>query len=483
MIQSSQISVTGSSSSSKIPVSCISAITFDESPTNHDDHLLNKRRDIISKRIAIETNDDKQTESAEGSLYKRIMNGLNDMNTHDSNRIKVLNRERKGDLKRNEWRQVRDIHSDKVYFYNRQTRESSWTLPPDAAVLTNGKLRQMDKDENVSFETKVFPSEVSMTSEDKSNASMHSKVSDCYSSMLQKDHEESQIILERCRKLRNSFQCTERRKYFFPDTSRESNFNNENEIESPFDKIDSDHSKSSDENSNKPIHFYCMYCGQKIFEAEKMSEHLTKYHQEYYNQMGELASEYKLLKQIMINFWSENHHDGTINDVCVDNKENIHPQLVMNNHRKCTGSSRKFETDLKGSVVDSSSSSSTTRSIKMEQEHDSTSNKSFESYYEMEQNNSDEESTIFTQSKSLTQKYLKPSLQNHHTPEKGRDSNIAYVKSFCPFCNKSFPSGSNLSSHLLSCKQRQNSNRKRTNNNQKNMSHSRFLESGRKLPW
>ena len=475
MIQSSQISVTESSSSSKTPASYISAITFDESTSNH---VLNKN-DITSKRVATETNDDKQTESAEGSLYKRIMNGLNDMNTHDSNRVKILNRERKGVLKRNEWRQVRDIHSDKVYFYNRQTRESSWTLPPDAIVMTNGKLRQMDQYENVSaFDTKVFPSEVSMNSEDKSNASMHSQVSDCYSSLLQKDHEESQIILERCRKLRNSFQCTERRKYFFPDTSRESNFNHENDIESrPFDKIDSDHSNTSDEHSNKPIRcFYCMYCGQKIFEAEKMSEHLTKYHQEYYNQMGELASEFKLLKHIMMNFWSENIK----NDVCLNNKENINPQLVLNNDRKSAGSSRKFGTDLKGAVVDSSSTT-TSRSIKME--HDDTSNKSFESY-EMEENNSDEESTIFTQSKSLTQKYLKPSLQNHYTPENGGEPNIAaYVKSFCPFCNKSFPSGSNLSSHLLSCKQRQNSNRKRTSNNQKNPSQSRFLESGRKLPW
>jgi len=469
MIHSSQISVTESSMSSKTPASCISTITFDES----NFHLLNQREDSSmevskTKHILTEEQDDKQAERADGSLYKRILNGLNEFNHQDSNGSNNRNHIVNDNL--NEWRQVTEIHSGKVYFYNRQTRESSWTLPP-GAVLTRRKNKRMGKSTNETNESHNLPCEVSMNSEDTSNVTMHSKVSDSYSNLLQKDHEESQMILERCRKLRNSFKYTERRKYFFPDTSRESNNEYANDIESSFDKYDTYHLNSSTE------HFYCIYCGEKVSGAASMSDHLSNYHYEYKTgEAGVFTLENKALIQIMIKFWSETKDER--NDVhVVDEKENINPntqvkQPTFNDDDKMKlESSRWFGKDLKDSVDMISATS------KMENDP---AFKSFESYDT--EHSSDEESTIFTKSKSLTQKYHKQSLKNDNVLEHG-DSRISETKSLCPFCNKSFPSGSNLSSHLLSCKQRQSSNRKRLSNKQKCPSHVHLLQSGRKLPW
>lgn len=466
---SSQISVTESTMSSKTPASCISTITFDESTF----HLLNQSEASLmevdkTRHIFTEEQDDKQAERADGSLYKRILNGLNEFNNQDSNGSNTRTHNENGNL--NEWRQATEIHSGKVYFYNRRTRESSWTLPP-GAVLKTRKNKRMGESTNASFESHNCPCEVSMNSEETSNVTMHSKVSDSYSNLLQKDHEESQMILERCRKLRNSFKYTERRKYFFPDTSRESNNEYANDIESSFDKYESDHLNSS------TAHFYCIYCGEVVPGAASMSDHLTKYHQEFKNgKVGSFTLENKALVQIMLKFWSETE-DEKSNVHVVDEKENIDPntqtkQPTLNGDDNIElESSWRFGKDLKDSVdmISETSKIGNYSAIK-----------SFETYDT--EHSSDEESTIFTKSKSLTQKYRKQSLKNDKVLEH-RDSKISETKSLCPFCYKSCPSGSSLSSHLLSCKQRQSSNRKRSSNKQKCTSHVHLLQSGRKLPW
>jgi hypothetical protein len=237
--------------------------------------------------------------------------------------------------------------------------------------------------------------------------------------------------------------------------------------------------KSGIDQSHNEAHFYCLYCGHKVSSAASMSEHLTKHHYDDKNRTDEFISEYMSLKNIMNKFWSENQHNDT-HDVHEDDKEIIRPcvdatMTSWNEDDERIGESfRKSGTDLKGSIDTASTSS-----IKIEH---GTPNKTFASY-EIDQQSSDEESTIFTQSKSLTRRYQKTSFENNKNPQRGESSNSETMKTSCPFCNKSFPSGSNLSSHLLNCKQRQNSNRKRTNNKQKSPSHSRFLQSGRKLPW
>lgn len=262
-----------------------------------------------------------------------------------------------------QWREVLDTRTGKSYFYNRRTRESSWTIPSNGSLI--GRKREVHRPEHDS-------------SSKTSTISLH------------------QVSMS--------------------GITEDSAFENLHE----FDVFE-----PSSESNHKKTTLYCMYCG-KTQSIHELKNHLH-FHCHRYNTFQKLQQgEHEQLKLALKLVW--NHLGG--------DKENNPAQMLVQK--------------IKGSKLLKASND---RFDEMESMHASMATASLTCNSDDIFSQSDDEDTILDG--DIHRQYKRTFHKGIETEE---------VLSTCAFCSKTFRSGNKLSKHLLLCKKRQASNRKRSKN-------------------
>lgn len=417
---------------------------------------------------------------------------------------------RKGNNIIDQWRQVQNTQTGKVYYYNRRTRESRWSLPDNAVLLR--KKRQigyevdgsMDDDErtvvvsltspevsslteNITLGAekvsttavacqsfKLLPTESGMSFNSNTevvedilektiNPSSTCTLSDEKIDPFQLDEESSQLILERCKKLQKSISFDQKRRFFFPDDSDYIEHKTKWETtENPLDKKTDpprNGSLKSRRNDTPGTSLHCMFCGVGICTTGDnnrdeivvaLKKHLQLKCFSFSKFAVDSTCEHGKVRSALKEVWSTT----SCFQACRERlKENTPP----------TGRNLKIKTPLSVKQISNIVEKPDSKNVV---EPDS-------GIFTL----SDDEDTM------LTYEPRNQSLSNriHRKSDHGRAPVHDEVRSSCPFCRKEFQSGSKLSMHLLKCRERQKSSKKRGQSS--SMLHSRLLTvGGRHLP-
>ncbi len=405
-------------------------------------------------------------------------NGLNlthtDISTHAKQRTAKVDAQYRKEVA-DQWREVHDNRTGKVYFYNRRTRESRWSLPTNAVLLR--KKRQIrcsmtidtDSDKTNSCGQSSSESSGDIPVLDTSSSSFHDSCSKADTSfgvmseanmchltvnerrctyedsslginddtlkngygyggsqrrdIIQGNDAASQMILDRCRKLRESFIQTQKTRFFFPNDSKNLN-DTRKEIENEVPVLNY-HS------------FYCMYCGAQIPSASVMDKHLHLQCPVFLNDGVKYdGDEHIQLQRILKELWSSGSKHPPNNERL---KENVPPITNSCQHENLINDTPFNSRRNFGGVVQPNCD-------ELDRVRSDVFNRREEIF-----SLSDDEETILNYAESRSKRLEDISNENR-------------ISSLCPFCEKSFSSGSSLSEHLLKCKLRQKSNKKRSVN-------------------
>ena len=350
-----------------------------------------------------------------------------------------------------EWREVKDGHTGTSYFYNRRTRESTWHLPPNAILLAKSRNIKKVKPRMNPREVSMTSSEMTTTTTDYSSFLLHNDddFTDCVESTNNSvDNEnncdddvtscideaitdDSEILIERCKRLKKPFQVGQRRKFFFPEQLNEQN--NRDEGKDDKNQHQTKPLIERNEESSGSAKLFCMFCAHEVSSTTEMVLHLR----------NDCSSTLKIPRDQMLEI--SNAMDcilcRTISndsnwDVCKTKKDTIPLECDKENIPPKPLHSREQTEDvdqLEESVIFT---------------------------------NSDEEATVTDFDLTLRSKGKSPIMKNSLKYTIG-DDKYEYecespIMTRCPFCCRSFPIGSNLSKHLLACNARRwGSNKKR----------------------
>ena len=373
-----------------------------------------------------------------------------------------------------QWRQVQDRRTGKTYYYNRRTRESKWALPSNAILLR--RKRQVGENLDNSHISSTSLREVSMSEITDDSVVQHrlnkmgpfDQGAQNSLDIMQQDEEESQYILERCRRLRDSAAITSKRRFFFPDDKngtedddamegdelatsgqRTSWVESANEHPEEFDgdtSVQRNLFEETEATSAKSHCLFCMYCGVQVLTTNAMKQHLHLQCPRYDAFIHNDPLEHQQLQLVLGDVWScRSKHSAEEEEAEEGDKENHRPPSsaeVKNHHTKAYDGQRKFGNDI------------SIQKLAQEQESCIVTDNSQISITNREDifSFSDDEDTILDN--QLRQRYQSSlsdkSDEGHH------------MQSSCAFCSRTFRSGNKLSKHLLHCKARQTSNKKRT---------------------
>ncbi len=355
-----------------------------------------------------------------------------------------------------EWREVKDGRTGTSYFYNRRTRESRWHLPRNAILLPKSRTINDHKKRNISN-----PREVSMSTSEMSHTECsvekyspenhihhridHNDDATSCTDTLEEDYQSEEMLIERWKKLKKPLKIGHRRRFFFPENVDN---NDDEEIDQMMPtKVD----KSSSVN---PDNLYCMFCGVKFPFASLMISHIrgsdcqtVLASDQVHDLCGVIERTFRLTTPCRKDGVVDDEHDDEHDD-----DEHNKPSFTAR-----TRTPQEYEKEKVSTPNNRPTLEETTQEL------------TEDSYSEIIEEsiiftNSDEEDTVADFHLSRSFQYKEPSLIKALI----EDDNTVFVDdiessviSRCPFCSKAFRNGSNLSKHLLTCNERQRSNRKR----------------------
>jgi hypothetical protein len=388
-----------------------------------------------------------------------------------------------------QWREVYDDRTGRTYYYNRRTRESRWILPKNSIVVGRRLQVSSQSDRNQTTCSEYSLRDVTMSeissNEHRYNNSGCSFDNDflCFGEETVNRCGESITTrtppsLHHANILKQDKHSYEKAVQGTPvtwDSPRnfplvghdEMNHNKENKLE---------HSSTNARGRNTRC-FYCMYCGTEIVTANAMKQHIHLSCLEYSYVKRVDPQEHYSLQQILNNIWYCDDGSSYIHE---SNKENHDPSFLQQQqqnkqtkqadieayHKNLTQSSGGLATSQihnnsqQIANFNSSMVSSTTNS--------SMNDRSFRTHHtDSVFTLSDEEDTVLDI--NFHRKYLSQSKDKRTNRKGGGNTSSSSspppppsVCSSCAFCGKVFDSGDKLSRHLLNCKERQRSNKKRT---------------------
>jgi hypothetical protein len=310
-----------------------------------------------------------------------------------------------------QWREVFDENTGKTYYYNRRTRESSWHLPSNGNLVEKRRYVRNDALNNPQSSS-ISVHEVSMGGMSEDSVAFQQELYDADMSDQNTFSQSTDTSVNTDPQIslnRDQTQNTlRRREKFFPDDATQSNTMCKMKNDDGVAGTPSSHQRRAGslriDDDDGPC-LFCMYCGASIDDANAMKKHLHFHCPKYSDYKTHKRTEHERLRLNLKHIWNEIGGD----------KENQPPP------NKC---------------VISACDSYTTRS---------TCSQSVDIF-----STSDDEETILD---GAIHKQYQKSFQER--------SMYSQVPSTCAFCFKTFRSGNTLSKHLLVCRKRQASNKKR----------------------
>jgi hypothetical protein len=392
-----------------------------------------------------------------------------------------------------QWREVFDDRTGRIYYYNRRTRESRWDLPTNSIVV--GRRLQVSSSSNRSQQTSaeyslrdVSMSEMTSNEYGSTIETMDANQDFCsFQTMTSVQHNDtaqssSQPILNQCdiihhqqHKSLSSPSGVISSTWDHGIVTQTSHNDGYEHDQIPQDNSTAKKKKQHDFDHHGGIryvrsHFFCMYCGTEVATANAMKQHLHLNCHEYSRMSQEDPEEHALLQSILKGVWSTYGHRAH-QFVEESDKENQNPHFDQQynkntkqyhchhrqrntNHLEVPGSSShklEISQNTNSSMISTTNSSVNDRSTGQHTRHD-------ESIFTL----SDEEDTLldldfFQHCKKWTTTRSKNRGNNNNSTPPTSPS----ICSSCAFCGKLFRSGDKLSRHLLLCKERQRSSKKR----------------------
>lgn len=342
----------------------------------------------------------------------------------------------------NEWREVKDPVSGKMYYYNRLTRVSKWKLPNGAVLRRSSK----HKSNNTSATLSITRNE---QSHDPTNAYSHSfatAVTD--ESSLSHLHNSLQLNQDRERKIPEvtSSQTASASDHFSPRKERSGHSSPQTLSTHSSSPHSTDDEKiafatTSDIKSPQDTTFtgsllFCLYCGLKCRSLSILESHLQQCSCFMRMQDPDLLSTQMEIERMLFNLWSKTGSNTHFTD-----KELLH-------------------SPIKETFVSSSHSQGPFQSPDKE-------------------NKRNESSQTFS------------SLKFNVREQRNNRIDFCIDKKTCPFCEEALVGGDQFSSHLLKCKMRKRiRNKRRTPKKDTAVAEEippRFRAGvrtpGRKMPW
>lgn len=396
-------------------------------------------------------------------------------------------------IQTDQWREVFDDRTGRTYYYNRRTRESRWDLPSNSIVVGR-KLQVCSSSPHRRQQISAAESslrDVSMSANEQgSSIEIDDAINQDFfasSEMASGQHDTTKWYFQQPNLL------THRDIQYQPSVS----------IGSPSPTWENEISRSADDDNpnshviaNKKQHdfdqggmkytmrpFFCMYCGTEVTTANAMKQHLHLSCRSYSFLSQDDPEEHVLLQKVLKEVWCSNtyNHDQFVEE---SDKENIAPMFqtckinkkeeqqmdfyhqggnienVEVSRSKNRGLLERSENiNNLTSIISTNSSALNDQSIN----NTAYNNNSNESIFTL----SDEEDTL------LDIDFFQHRKQYGSTNSKNRGNNNSLSSSSstcstCAFCGKLFHTGDKLSRHLLLCKERQRSSKKRATRSSKN---------------
>jgi Splicing factor len=430
------------------------------------------------------------------------------------------------EYQRDQWREVFDDRTGRTYYYNRRTRESRWDLPRNSIVV--GRKLQVCSSPNRRQQTSVdyslrdvSMSEIIASIEHASTGTMSNQdslfsfqtmksgqhamdISSCNQPMMMKQRDDPQQQQQETSILSGAGGIASPN--WHNDTLRSLHDENSNiQSHSPTkgnnsmkDSIQQELFNEDDAGmKNTRRHYFCMYCGTEVATANAMKQHLHLNCRHYSYMSQEDPEEHSLLQNILNTVWSATSYTSKYDQfVKESDKENHVPHFqqckkikeqqeedVISYHQgrnnsnhvglpDATSSQRFLDKKLNhnASMISNTSSSSVVQQNDRSMHSTHTTNN--ESVFTL----SDEEDTLldidFYQHRKWYDKKNKKkrSSGNDKTPQPSPPASSpsrtpGVCSCSCAFCGKLFRSGDKFSRHLLLCKERQRSNKKRAPSN------------------
>jgi len=340
-----------------------------------------------------------------------------------------------------EWREVEDKSSGKTYYYNRRTRQSTWIFPLNATVTRRKERKGLSIDKLTLKETSFNSSnDVSMETDNRANSKHSSSF-----------HAESQYT-ESLNRI----------------TSESNMTSNERHQEYSVTKINNEDDSEYENPSSKLNTFFCIYCGSKVHSISSLTSHFNlcqeRFVSEYkYPNIGRTVAN-ALMYSGLRNRDSLNHRGGQSEDKKIKTKFSLTQAVEERPLQFKPGPHGESSSFIHESVkTEDNKENLITTAIDNSLDHlnmlslDVSSNVIRSS--DRKRNNIDECSAspqTFERSSVDLSNSLVESDHSYDEEEFFRD-----IYCSCPFCRRPFKTGNKLSQHLLSCKERRNSSRKR----------------------
>lgn len=322
-----------------------------------------------------------------------------------------------------QWRQVFDHQTGKSYYYNRRTRKSSWSLPPNAVLLR--KRRNINDDsQDLSIS---FPKDVSISLDSTRSDNNETMNKELWNRESSSNHVNG-AALDR------DFLWEDRNKHDMHVLPVDGNYENERHEES-----------NSKKKNGQNSFLFCMACGHRSIDATHLTEHMRQschslHHYKYFDIMCN-GSFHDAIGKVMDLLILSNaplsctSYDTTLKEI-TDNKENIPPSHLLKS---------KVEEKLHIGPLTAN-----------------------ENYNETLVSASDDEFSASDDEDMMMDYSFNQSIrQNASSVTKASEHDTSPLISTCPFCSQSLKGGSMFSKHLLRCNARQKSCKKRTMSSRK----------------
>ena len=181
-----------------------------------------------------------------------------------------------------QWREVHDYRTGKSYFYNRRTRESSWTLPCNGLLVGRRRLLRRRLDQDFVSLCEPLQNEVSMSEITESD--FQCSVSTFDSSQQDDNGACSQDL-------------------FKNDTKNPPIDDSKNDASLACPKFDILSMKKSDP-EEQTCYLFCMYCGLSFESANAMKKHLYDQCSSYQDFCRRNPLKHKALQLVLKSVWN-----------------------------------------------------------------------------------------------------------------------------------------------------------------------------------
>lgn len=494
---------------------------IEEGEDEIDEHNLSGESSTVLQKCASACSPLKKQENVSPESTKTWKQSMAAEDQQNEQKEEHSNIQEQG-YQRDQWREVFDDRTGRTYYYNRRTRESRWDLPRNSIVVGRKlqvcsspnrrqqtsfdySLRDVSMSEIASIEhasTGTMSNQDSLFSFQTMKSGQHDAmdISSCYQPMVMKQRDNPQQQQQEKSVLSSAGGITSPN--WHNDTPRSLHDGNSdiqshsprNGLNSMKDSIQQELFNEDDAGmKNTRRHYFCMYCGTEVATANAMKQHLhlNCHHYSYMSQ--EDPEEHSQLQNILNSVWSttsdtskydqfvkesdkENHAPHFRQQQCKKIKEQQEDGIIsyhQGNNSNHVGlpvatSQGLLDKKLNHNTSMISNTSSSVLLVQNDRSMHSTHTNN-ESVFTL----SDEEDTLldidfYQHRKWYDKKNKKRSSGNNNTsqPSPSASSPSApAVCSSCAFCGKLFRSGDKFSRHLLLCKERQRSNKKRAPSN------------------